>query len=87
MNYFTQFWDEERDDENASWGTSTWFFETNDADEVLKQITIYKNDKVFKYSEENLEDEFGGLCEDTLTIDDCDGEVISKEDFYKIWES
>jgi hypothetical protein len=85
MNYFTQLWDEERDDEYASWGTSTWYFETNDADEVLKQITVYKNEKVTKYDEKHLEDEFGGLCEDTLTIDDCDGEIITKEEFYKIW--
>lgn len=85
MNYFTQFWDENRDDEYASWGTSTWYFETNEADEVLKQITVYKNGKVLKYSEDNLEDEFAGLCMDTLTIDECDGDEISKDDFYKVW--
>ena len=50
MNYFSQFWDENRDDEYSSWGTSTWYFETNDADDVLKQITIYKNGKIVKYS-------------------------------------
>lgn len=85
MNYFTQFWDEERDDENASWGTSTWYFETNEEDEVIKQVTIYQSGKTLKYSAENAEDEFGGLCMDTLTIDDCDGDVISKEEFYTIW--
>tara|TARA_B100000795_G_scaffold98713_1_gene72501 strand:- start:10566 stop:10823 length:258 start_codon:yes stop_codon:yes gene_type:complete len=85
MNYFTQFWDENRDDEYASWGTSTWYFETNDADEVLKQITVYKSGKSTKYNEDNLEDEFGGLCEGALTIDDCDGDVITKEEFYTLW--
>ena len=85
MNYFTQIWDEERDDEYASWGTSTWYFETNTADEVLKQITVYKNGKVTKYDLEKQENEFGGLCEGALTIDDCDGDVISKETFYTFW--
>jgi hypothetical protein len=85
MNYFTQIWDENRDDEYASWGTSTWYFETNDANEVLKQITVYKNEKVLKYNEDNQEDEFGGLCEGALTIDDCDGDVITKDEFYALW--
>ena len=85
MNYFSQFWDENRDDEYADWGTSTWYFETNDKDKVLKQITVYKNEKRTKYNEDNLEDKFGRLCEGTLTIDECDGDVISKNDFYKLW--
>jgi hypothetical protein len=85
MNYFLQFWDENRDDEYSSWGTSTWYFETNDADNVLKQITIYKNGKIVKYSEDKLKDELGMLCDQTLTIDDCDGDEITKQEFYKLW--
>ena len=85
MNYFTQIWDEERDDEYASWGTSTWYFKTNAVDEVLKQITVYKNGKVAKYHADKQEDEFGGLCEGALTIDDCDGDVINKDEFYTLW--
>ena len=85
MNYFTQIWDEEREDEYASWGTSIWYFETNDADEVLKQITVYKSGKVAKYDTDKQEDEFGGLCEGALTIDDCDGDVITKDEFYTLW--
>ena len=74
MSYFTQFWDEGRDDEYSSWGNSTWYFETNDADEILK------------YSAEKPEDEFGKLAEHTLTIEDCDGSVIEKDDFYNLWK-
>lgn len=85
MKYFTQYWDENRDDEYADWGFSNWYFETNEADEVLKQITVYNNGKVTKYDNNHLEDEFGGLCEGTLTIDDCDGEEITKEEFYQLW--
>ena len=40
MNYFTQFWNKNRDDKYADWGTSTWYFETDDTDEILKQITL-----------------------------------------------
>ncbi|MDP5106154.1 MAG: hypothetical protein NWQ31_08285 [Polaribacter sp.] len=85
MKYFSQYWDENRDDEYADWGFSNWYFETNDADEVLKQITVYKNGKVTKYDNNHLEDEFGGLCEGALTIDDCDGEEMTKEEFYLLW--
>ena len=56
MNYFKQFWDEEREDEYANWGTSTWYFETNESDEISKQITVYNNNKVLKYSDKNIKD-------------------------------
>ena len=86
MSYFTQFWDEGRDDEYSSWGNSTWYFETNDADEILKQITVYQNGKILKYSAEKPEDEFGNLGGHSLTIEDCDGTEISKNDFYNLWK-
>ena len=85
MNYFKQFWDEERKDEYANWGTSTWYFETNESDEISKQITVYNNNKVLKYSDKNIKDQFGVLSSHKLTVEDCDGELISKEEFYKIW--
>ena len=85
MNYFSQFWDENREDEYASWGTSTWLFETNESDVILKQITVYSNEKILKYSTEKHSDKSGSLSDQKLTIDDCDGEVISKEGFYKVW--
>jgi hypothetical protein len=85
MNYFTQFWNENRDDKYADWGTSTWYFETDDSDEILKQITIYKSEKVLKYSEDNLIDEFGVLEDQKLTLEECDGKSISKEAFYALW--
>ncbi|MFT6960198.1 MAG: hypothetical protein ACJA17_001300 [Polaribacter sp.] len=85
MNYFTQFWNENRDDKYADWGTSTWYFETDDTDEILKQITIYKSEKVLKYSEDNLIDEFGVLDDQKLTQEECDGKSISKEAFYALW--
>ena len=68
MNYFSQFWDENREDEYASWGTSTWLFETNESDVILKQITVYNNEKVLKYSPEKLSDKFGSLSDQKLTI-------------------
>ena len=85
MYYFSQFWDEEREDKYASWGTSTWYFETNDSDNVLKQITVYENGKILKYCKENPKDEYGNLATHNLTIDDCDGVEISKEEFLTIW--
>jgi hypothetical protein len=85
MNYFTQFWNKNRDDKYADWGTSTWYFETDDTDEILKQITIYKSEKVLKYSEDNLIDEFGVLDDHKLTLEECDGKSISKEAFYALW--
>ncbi|MEE9406522.1 MAG: hypothetical protein V3V28_00465 [Polaribacter sp.] len=85
MNYFSQFWDEGRDDEYSSWGNSTWYFETNEENEILKQVTVYQNGKVIKYCRQNPKDEFGNLGDHALTIEDCDGSVIEKDDFYNLW--
>ena len=87
MNYFKHFWNDDRGDEYSSWGTSTWYFETNDCHDILKQIEIYQNDKVLKYSEDCLEDEFGMLGDQKLTAEECSGTKISKEEFYKIWNN
>jgi hypothetical protein len=93
--YFKRAWNETTGDpETDSWGTSSYFFETDKKGDVLKQIIIFENGKILKYSNLHLEDAFGGLTDQDLELDD-DGqdmgdngyEPITKTAFYQIWNT
>ncbi|MDF2189351.1 DUF433 domain-containing protein [Paraflavitalea sp. CAU 1676] len=69
-----------------SWGTSYYYFETDDQLNVLRQLQVFENGQVLKYDTEYLEDKLGGLSEVPL-----DGEFdsfhIQKVEFEQIWAS
>jgi hypothetical protein len=75
-----------------NWGTSVYYFQTDEKGDVLKQITVYDNGKILKYSNLHIEDEFGGLSEVALDFNDSGTEMgdngyekIAKNDFFKLW--
>jgi Cysteine-rich CPCC len=69
-----------------SWGTSFYYFETNKECEVLRQIEVYENGKVLKYSDAYLEDEFGGLAEKPLDLNSGDYLICNTIEFYELWK-
>lgn len=84
--YFKKFWDETSGDElTDSWGTATYYFETDEALNVLKQIEWYQNGNILKYDEQNIEDAFGGLADQPLDIDEFTGNEIPASEFFTIW--
>jgi hypothetical protein len=85
MEYLKSKWNELRGDKFDHWGTSEWYFEIGDDCYVTRQIEIYQNGTVLKYDENNLEDEYGGLAEKPLDLDDMEYTIISKGDFEAIW--
>ena len=47
--YFKKFWNETTGDEvTDSWGNSTYYFETDENLNVLKQVQIFENKKTTK---------------------------------------
>jgi hypothetical protein len=87
MRYFKQFWNESRGDKFDSWGCSWWYFETDDAGNVLRQIEKYDAGVVLRYDESHLEDEFGGLAEKPVDSDEIGGSNIAPQDFEQEWHS
>ena len=67
-------------------GTSTWYFEVGEDNYLTRQLTIYQNGKICRYSENNLEDEFGGLSDQVFDERDFEGEVIDKDSFEMLWK-
>ena len=85
--YFKKIWNETTgDEETDSWGNSTYYFETDENLNVLKQIQIFENDNILKYDEQNFEDQYGFLTDQPLAIEDFDDREISEIDFYEVWK-
>ncbi len=85
VKYFKRFWDEERADEYSEWGTSMWYFETDNEGWVIRQIVIYENGNILKNDEDNNFDKFGGLSDQALPLDEFQEYEIPKEEFEKKW--
>ena len=89
MRYFKAYWDESRGDKFDSWGHSWWYFETNDNCDVLRQVEKYENGVILRYDKLHVEDEYGGLAEEPLTIEGTGvgSSSINKADFEQEWDA
>ena len=85
MKYFKRKWDETRGDEFDNWGTSIWYFETDLSGLPTKQIEVYQNGRALKYDQSKQEDEFGGLGDQVLDLDEFSEFEISQSEFKKVW--
>lgn len=84
--YFKRNWDENRGDKYNNWGTSLWYFETDEKGWTNRQIEIYENGNRLKYDPEYLEDEYGGLSDQAFDLEDMAPYIITKEEFEIEWE-
>lgn len=85
MKYFKRRWEETRGDQYNIWGFSTWFFETDEEGWPIRQIEIYDNGSVLKYSKDNPDNEYGRLGDQALDIDEFAPFEISAEVFESTW--
>lgn len=89
MRYFKRPGLELRDDEYASWGTSTYFFEVGPDNFAERQIEVYQRGTVLTYDRAHLEDAFGGLSEAAFDLE-ADGFLpfeITVDEFESAWLS
>ncbi len=85
--YFKRFWDETTGDPlTDSWGTSTFYFETDESGEVLRQLQIFSNGSRLKYDANNLQDEYGALSDALLDLAEFEEYKITKNEFDKAWQ-
>jgi hypothetical protein len=86
MKYVKRYFNENSgQDLTNAWGTCTYYFETDEKGGVSKQMEIFYNSKVLKYSELNRIDDFGGLSLLALDLSDEGFIEISNEDFLALW--
>lgn len=85
MKYYRAFWSETRGGEYNHWGTSNWYFELDLENYPNRQIEIYENGQKLKYHIGHLDDEFGGLADQPIDLEEMNGIEISKSDFEAVW--
>ena len=85
MKYYKYRWNESRGDQYDNWGFSLWYIEIGEDDFPNRQIEVYDNGKVLKYSQEYLEDEYGGLGDQKLVLSEFDGIECTKMEFENNW--
>lgn len=87
MRYFERRWDESRGDEHDSWGLSTWYLEVGDDGYPVRQLEKYDGGTVLKYDETHADDEFGGLGDQALDLEDFAPFEIDRARFEDEWSS
>ena len=85
MKYYKRNWEESRGDEFDDWGKSIWYFETNNSGLPTKQIEVYENGKILKYDQTKMEDNFGGLGDQELDLDEFSEFEITELKFNTVW--
>jgi hypothetical protein len=85
MKYFKRKWDESRGDEFDSWGTSIWFLEIREDKYPTRQIELYENGNRLKYHSDKTFDDYGGLGDQTIDLDEFEKFEIQKNEFELEW--
>jgi hypothetical protein len=86
MSYFKRYFNETSGHElTDDWGTSTYYFETDEKGVVSKQLEVYLNSKVLKYSNLQKEDAYGGMSLVPLDLKDKSYEKISAKSFKELF--
>lgn len=87
MNYyFKRTFEEDRIEEGNNWGQCTYYLETDEVGEILRQIEVYDNGMILKYSEQSPEDNFGFLADQPIEITEFEEFAITPAAFEQQWE-
>ncbi len=84
--FYRREWTESRGDDHDDWGPSTWYFEVDEDGSPLRQVEVYKNGNVLKYSRDNIEDEFGALGDQVLDRLDFSPFEVAADVFEAAWK-
>jgi hypothetical protein len=83
VRFFRRGWDEEdRGDQYASWGTSTYYLALDGEGYAHVQVVAYADGTVIAYDTGHEEDEYGGLTYAQLDLDEFAPYEISEREFY-----
>lgn len=87
MNYYKRDWNETTgEDLTDSWGKSTFYFETDNDNNVLRQIQLFENGKTLKYDSDHLGDDFGSLSDQPLDREEFEEFKTTQSEFEIIWQ-
>jgi hypothetical protein len=79
--WFRHRWDEDRGDEFAEWGRSTWLYATDETGVVEVQVEIYDGGQVLIYDTGHPADHYGQLADQPLDLADLAAFAMSEAEF------
>ncbi|MFJ2033670.1 hypothetical protein [Streptosporangium sp. NPDC087985] len=83
VRYFRRGWNEDRGDQYASWGTSTFYLALDAEGDAHVQVEVYVNGIVIAYDAEHDEDRYGGLTYARLDLDEFTPYEIGEREFHE----
>lgn len=83
MRYFRREWDEDRGDQYASWGTSTFYLALDDEGYAHAQVEVYADGTVIAYDAKHDEDQYGFLTYAQLELDEFAPYEIGERNFHE----
>ena len=87
MLYFKRYWNETTGDTlTNAWGTSTYYFETEENGDVLRQLEVFANGRRLKYTSDYVQDKYGGLSEVPLDLTEFEKFKTTKNEFENAWQ-
>ena len=84
--YFSRSWNEDRGDENASWGVSTWWFEANADGYVARQVEDYSDGPTLRYGPGYVVDKYGQLADVALDLVEFEPFTVDADAFETAWQ-
>lgn len=85
VTYYKRKWNETRGDEFDSWGTSTWYFEVESDGYPIRQIEVYENGNRLKYDSNKTFDDYGGLGDKGIELNEFKEFEINRDEFEQEW--
>ena len=70
MRYFRWRWKEDRGDEHADWGASTWLWAIDGDGWAVDQWEVYDGGQILHYDSAHTVDEYGMLADQRPDLDD-----------------
>lgn len=83
--YYKRKWNETKGHEFDSWGTSIWYFEVGNDGFPIRQIELYDNGNRLKYDSDKAFDDYGGLGDQALDLDELKEFEIEQDEFEIEW--
>ena len=78
-------WDESRGDNHDAWGTSIWYLQLDDEGYPERQLEIYSSGDALAYDRQHLDDEYGGLGDQPLDIEEWVTFEVTSQEFETAW--
>lgn len=87
MKYYKRSWEETTGDAlTDNRGYSTYYFETDDAGNVIRQLQVFAAGNALKYDLDYPEDKFGGLSSERLDEIEFKPFLIHAGEFEALWD-